>query len=113
MKTFTVPDGEVESFISNSIEFWGHVQSGDSKSANKIAKRNESLTEKWAAAGVDKLLIEVLLDSNNAEVRFFAAAYLIKFGSEKARSILSLLASDPKGMIAPMARSIIDMHKKQ
>jgi len=95
-------------FRESAVKFWAALREADSDLANSQTAHGDLIVETWAGAGRAGELLEPLLRDDSEEVRYAAAAHLLRLGqTDKAVSILESLSANPHGLVAPTARLLL------
>ena len=98
-------------FISNAKEFWVQIKQGSSKEANKKVAANDKIVKKLENCGCAIEFLDALLEHESESVRYSAAARLVSKGDHgQAIVVLRELASNPKGLVAVSAMTILRIH---
>jgi hypothetical protein len=94
--------------IRNSKQFWSLLREGKVQAANQMTDESDAMVAEWHGSGALAELLEPLLNSDDVEVRYLAAASLAtKLSSERAYSILAEISSGPHGFISSSALGLL------
>ncbi|NPU90851.1 MAG: hypothetical protein HPY82_02980 [Gammaproteobacteria bacterium] len=98
-------------FIRNAESYWLDIKGGNSKAANKKIKENEKIVQRLVECDEVVGCLARLLEHESDYVRFSAAAHLVKWGlREQSIAVLRELAANPKGLVAPTAKIVLEFH---
>lgn len=89
-----------------ALGFWADLAAADSRSANRKRAGLDRLVTKWRGSSDATVDLVSLLEDPEPAVRYAAASYL-GAGDPAAVEVLVVLASDPKGLIAPTAKLLL------
>jgi HEAT repeat protein len=95
-------------YRESAVGYWAAIHEADADLANTKTVGADSIVETWARTGRAEELLEPLLSDEREEVRYGAAAHLLRLGcAENAVPILESLSANPDGLVAPTARLLL------
>jgi hypothetical protein len=101
---------EQEIFVANSKAYWDAINSGDSEKATEVERSTKAMVDKWVTQNIVVDVLTSMLSDYIAEVRFFAAAYLVNLGDsnrEKAIKVLEEISRQETGLMPVSAAAIL------
>jgi protein-tyrosine phosphatase len=89
-------------------EYWDALRAGRERAANRLSDVNDTIVDRYQERGELSELLEPLLDSDDVEVRYTAAAYLAKeLSSERALSVLEEISQGSHGDVSAHALHLV------
>lgn len=104
-----------DQFCTTATGYWTAIHDADADTATAQTEAGEQIVDRWAAAGQAGELLGPLLESPVDQIRYAAAAHLLRLGIQEDRSVevLEELKQDPDGLIAPTARLLLMQRKRR
>jgi hypothetical protein len=109
-------DDDRVAFRVHAIAFWAESRSGTAENANAHTDACDAIVQRWVAAGTAHEILASMLRDELAEVRYAAAAYLLKLGDAAAAvPVLQELTQTKTsaGMIASAAKLAVMKHRSE
>lgn len=113
MTAHTIETDRAE-FVESATGYWSEIAQGDRRRADRHTRAGEKIVGRWHAEGHAEELLRPLLEHENDEVRYAAAAHLLslELAGDVPVAVLEALAQNPLGLVAPTARLLLRTRRK-